>query len=142
VIRDLYVENSVGRALTETINRFTHNHGITAHFQHDVHPEMQRPQNGDEWWIEDIASRGMGILTQDSAILGVGQKQQGIISAERQAIIEHSAHVFALGDAKYTMWQKLRCVMTHWDAIDGMLGKQGPQAAILLLSRLGVETFS
>ena len=40
VIRDLYIENSVGRAVTETINRFTHNHGVTAHFQHDVHPEM------------------------------------------------------------------------------------------------------
>jgi hypothetical protein len=59
VIRELYVENGVGRALTETINRFTNNHGITAVFQHDVHPEMQRPQRGDEWWIEDIAARGM-----------------------------------------------------------------------------------
>ena len=55
MIRDLYVENSVGRALTDTINRFTRNHGVTAHFQHDIHPEMQRPQKGDEWWIADIA---------------------------------------------------------------------------------------
>lgn len=84
MIRDLYVENSVGRALTETINRFTRNHGVTAHFQHDIHPEMQRPQKGDEWWIADIAARGMAILTQDAAILGIRQKvQQGIMTAER-----------------------------------------------------------
>jgi hypothetical protein len=39
---------------------------------------MQRPQKGDEWWIADIASRGMAILTQDAAILGIRQRlQQG-----------------------------------------------------------------
>jgi hypothetical protein len=142
VIRDLYVENSVGRAVTETINRFTHNHGVTAHFQHDVHPEMQRPQEGDEWWIADIAGRGMAILTQDAAILGIQQKAQGTVTAERQAIIDHGAHVFALGDAKYTVWQKLRCVTTHWDRIDALLGTAGPQAATLLLSSFRVEEFS
>ncbi len=139
MIRDLYVENSVGRAVTETINRFTHNHGVTAHFQHDVHPEMQRPQEGDEWWIADIAARGMAILTQDGAILGIRQQTQGIITAERQAVTDHQAHVFALGDAKYTVWQKLRCVTTHWDRLDTLLGEAGPQAAILLLSTFRVE---
>jgi hypothetical protein len=93
VIRDLYIENSVGRAVTETINRFTHNHGVTAHFQHDVHPEMQRPQQGDEWWVADIAGRGMGILTQDAAILGIRPEAQGVITAERRAVIDNSAHV-------------------------------------------------
>jgi hypothetical protein len=89
VIRDLYVENSVGRALTDTINRFTQNHGVTAHFQHDIHPQMQRPQKGDEWWIADIAARGMAILTQDAAILGIRQRlQQGIVTAERQAVVD------------------------------------------------------
>jgi hypothetical protein len=141
VIRELYVENGVGRAITDTINRFSHNHGITAVFQHDIHPEMQRPQRGDEWWIEDIASRGMGILTQDAAILGIRQKQQGITTGERHAIIDHKAHVFALGDAKYTTWQKLRCVTTHWDTIDALLRVPGPQAATLLLSRPRIETF-
>jgi hypothetical protein len=139
VIRDLYIENSVGRAVTETINCFTHNHGVTAHFQHDVHPEMQRPQQGDEWWIADIAGRGMVILTQDAAILGIRQEAQGVITAERRAVIDNSAHVFALGDAKYTVWQKLRCVTTHWDRIDALLGQPGPRAAILLLSTFRVE---
>lgn len=141
MIRELYVENGVGRAPTETINRFTHNHGITAVFQHDVHPQMQRPQRGDEWWIEDIAGRGMGILTQDAAILGIEQKRQGITTGERQAIIDHAAHVFALGDAKYTVWQKLRCVTAHWDTIDRLLRQPGPQAATLLISKTRVETF-
>lgn len=142
MIRLLYVENGVGRGLTETINRFTHNHGITAVFQHDVHPQMQRPQRGDEWWIEDIAARGMGILTQDAAILGIEQKERhGLITPERHAIIDHAAHVFALGDAKYTMWQKLRCVTSHWDTIDTLLQQSGPQAATLLLSRTRLETF-
>ena len=84
MIRHLDVENSVGRALTDTINRFTRNHGVTAHFQHDIHPEMQRPQTGDEWWIADITARGMANLTQDAAILGIRQRaQQEIMTAER-----------------------------------------------------------
>jgi hypothetical protein len=100
VIRDLYVESSVGRALTDTINHFTRNHGVTACFQHDIRPEMQRHQKVDEWWIADIASRGMAILTQDAAILGIRQRlQQGIVTAERQAVVDNAAHVFAFGDA-------------------------------------------
>ncbi len=140
MIRDLYVENSVGRALTDTINRFTRNHGMTAHFQHDVHPEMQRPQKGDEWWIADIASRGMAILTQDAAILGIRQRlQQGIVTAERQAVVDNAAHVFAFGDAQYSQWQKLRCLLDHWDAIMALLDTLGPQAGVLHLSSFRVE---
>lgn len=140
MIRNLYVENSVGRALTDTINLFTHNHGVTAHFQHDIHPQMQRPQNGDEWWIEDIAARGMAILTQDAAILGLRQKrQQGIVTVERQAIISNGAHVLAFGDAKYTQWQKLRCLLAHWDGITKLLGTPGPRAGVLLISELRQE---
>jgi hypothetical protein len=142
VIRDLYVENSVGRDLTDTINRFTRNHGVTAHFQHDIHPEMQRPQKGDEWWIADIAARGMAILTQDASILGVRQRlQQGLVTAERQAIIDSGSHVVAFGDAKYTQWQKLRCVLSHWDAIAAILDKPGPQAGLLRLGSFRQETF-
>lgn len=141
MIRDLYVENSVGRALTDTINRFTRNHRVTAHFQHDIHPEMQRPQKGDEWWIADIAARGMAILTQDAAILGIRQMvQQGITTAERQAVVENAAHVFAFGDAKYTQWQKLRCLLGHWDAIVALLDTPGPQAGVLYLSSFRAET--
>jgi hypothetical protein len=141
VIRDLYVENSVGRALTDTINRFTHNDGVTAHFQHDIHPEMQRPQKGDEWWIADITARGMAILTQDASILGIRQKrQQGVVTPERQAVIDTGAHVLAFGDAKYTQWQKLRCVLNHWEAIAAMLDRPGPQAGLLHLSGFSKDT--
>jgi hypothetical protein len=48
----IYIENGVGRAVMEAINLFTPKHGVTAVWQHDVHPEMQRKQYGDEWWIE------------------------------------------------------------------------------------------
>jgi hypothetical protein len=67
--------------------------------------------------------------------------RQGITTGERQAIIDHAAHVFALGDAKYTVWQKLRCVTSHWDTIDRLLQQPGPQAATLLISRARVEVF-
>ncbi|HEY0344031.1 MAG TPA: hypothetical protein VGC59_05275 [Solirubrobacteraceae bacterium] len=45
----LYVENNVARALPDAINLFTHNHGWTAVWHHDIHREMQRRQYGDEW---------------------------------------------------------------------------------------------
>ena len=66
MISTLYVENGVGRAVGRAINVFSHKHGVTAVFQHDVHPGMTgRPQMGDEVWIEDVSKRGMAILTQD-----------------------------------------------------------------------------
>ncbi|HEX4466073.1 MAG TPA: hypothetical protein VH025_02710 [Solirubrobacteraceae bacterium] len=143
MIRQLYVENGVGRDVTDTINRFTHSHGVSAVFQHDVHPEMQRPQKGDEWWIEDIASRGMAIVTQDAAILGLAQKDRlGITTGERQAVIDHQAHIFALGSAKYTTWQKLACITRHWETIDGLLQLSGPQGVVLYLSETRMVAFS
>ena len=88
MITQLYVENGVGRAVMSAINLFTPKHGVTAVWQNDIHPQMQRPQNGDEWWIEDIAERGMAILTQDRAILGIQEAIQGIITGERRAVID------------------------------------------------------
>ena len=55
---------------------------------------------------------------------------------------EVAPEVFALGDAKYTMWQKLRCVTAHWDTMDRLLQQPGPQAATLLISKTRVERFS
>jgi hypothetical protein len=57
VISEIYVENGVGRAVMDAINLLTPKHRVTAVWQHDIHPEMQRKQKGDEWWIADIASR-------------------------------------------------------------------------------------
>ena len=126
----IYVENGVGRAVMEAINLFTPKHGVTAVWQHTVHPEMQRKQHGDEWWIEDIAQRDMAILTQDQAILR---------GPERQAIIDSGAKVLALGNARYTTWHKLRCVVQHWDAVETVLAAPGPKAIVLRLSGTTIE---
>ena len=48
MISQIYVENGVGRAAMDAINLFTVGHGVTAVWQHDVHPDMQRKQYGDE----------------------------------------------------------------------------------------------
>jgi hypothetical protein len=140
VITRLYVENNVGRDIMHVINLFTPRHGVTAVWQNDIHPQMQRPQNGDEWWIKDIAKRGMAILTQDRAILGIEQATQGIITGERQAVIDSQAHVIAFGNANYTTWDKLRCVVNHWDVVDTLLNDKGPQVATLLLSKVTIES--
>ncbi len=141
MIAEIYVENNVGREVTETINRFSESHGISAVFQHNIHPEMQRSQNGDEWWIKDIAGRGMAILTQDNRILGLKQLAQGTVTDERQAIIDSRAHVFALGKADYSIWDKMRCVARSWEVILRLLSEPGPQAATLLLSETRIESF-
>jgi hypothetical protein len=140
VITRIYVENNVGRAVMDAINLFTPKHGVTAVWQHDVHPQMQRKQKGDEWWIEDIAKKGMAVLTQDRTILGIEELAQGIVTGERQAVIDSRAHVIALGSAGYSTWNKLRCVVNHWDLVDTLLTEEGPQAAILLLSKATVES--
>jgi hypothetical protein len=124
----LYVENGVGRSIAQAINLFTPKHGVEAVFQHDIHPDMQRPQLGDEWWIKDITARGMAILTQDCVILD----RKG----ERQTVVESAARVVALGNAQYDVWQKLRCLVTHWEAIDALLRADGPAALTLWLSRV------
>jgi hypothetical protein len=135
VIKQLYIENGVGRAVMDAINLFTPKHGVTAVWQHDIHPQMQRKQEGDEWWIKDIAAKGMAALTQDRTILGVVEAAAGITSSERQAVIESEAHIVAFGNARYSTWDKLRCVVNHWDVIDQLLQLPGPRAVELFLSR-------
>lgn len=127
MITRLYVENGVGRAVMDAINMFTPKHGVTAFFQHTIHPGMQLAQNGDEWWIADCAARQMAILTQDAAILDV--------NSERQTVIDNDVKIFAFGRATYSTWEKLRCVVNHWEAIEDMLGAPGPQAGVMFLSR-------
>lgn len=135
MITKLYVENNVGRAVMDAINLFTPKHRVDAVWQHDIHPQMQRKQKGDEWWIEDIAKRGMAILTQDRTILGIQEAAQGVITGERQAVINSRAHVVALGSAGYSTWAKLRCIVNHWDVVDTLLNDAGPRAVTLLLSK-------
>lgn len=135
MIEQLYVENNVGRAVMDALNLFTPKHGLTAFWQHDIHPQMQRKQEGDEWWIKDIARKGMAILTQDQAILGIAQAADGHITSERQAVIDSRAHIIAFGQAQYSDWNKLRCLVNHWDAIEQLLQEDGPRAITLQLTR-------
>ncbi|MEV4419502.1 hypothetical protein AB0L40_05925 [Patulibacter sp. NPDC049589] len=123
MITDLYVENGVGRRVTDAISIFTGSHGITAHFQHDVHPAMQIAQEGDEWWIEDAVARGWAILTQDKSIL-----QQG---PEREVLKAAGGTLFALSRADFPMWEKFRCFAVSWPAVSAMLAASGPQAMVL-----------
>lgn len=74
----LYVENNVGVAFTEAFNKFSGTHGWGAQFQHWVHPGMQRPQKGDEWWIEDIARKGFALLTCDMAITNSDSEREAV----------------------------------------------------------------
>ncbi len=128
---ELYVENGVGRSIAKAINLFTPKHDVRAVFQADVHPEMQRPQKGDEWWIKDITKRGMTILTQDRVILS--------LDGERQTVIDSAARVVALGNAQYDTWQKLRCLVTHWDEVELVLRGDGPAGLTLWLSRADMD---
>lgn len=131
--RDIYVENGVGRAVMNGINLFTQKHGFTACFQHDLHPGMQRPQKGDEWWIRDVATRNMAILTQDCAILGN--------DGERAAMVDAGARVIALGKAEYSRWDKMRCIAIHWGRIEEIIAREGACAVTLWLSRYEVDDF-
>lgn len=129
----IYVENGVGRDVMKALNLFSHKHGVMACFQHDVHPEMQRRQFGDEWWIRDIAGRGMAILTQDCAILEN--------EAEREAVQDCGAKVIALGYAEYSVWDKMRCLAIHWKPIAEALTSDRGSSVKLFLSRYEIDTF-
>jgi hypothetical protein len=48
----------------------------------------------------------------------------------------------SFGDAKYSQWQKLRCLLRHWDAIAALLDTPGPQAGVLYLSSFRAEILS
>jgi hypothetical protein len=133
VIGHIYVENGVGKAVLHTVNLFQPHHGVLAVWQHDEHPQMQRAQNGDEWWITDVTARGMAILTQDRAILDDGP--------ERECVKRVGAHLLALGDAHYTTWNKMRAVVNNWDLVERVLRAPGPAAATLWLSKGEWETF-
>ena len=135
MITTIYVENGVGREVTDALNVFRPPldprarpvQRVNAEFQADVHKQMQRRQKGDDWWIRDVASRGMAILTQDRAILDDVD--------ERQAITASSAIVFALAKGDYTVWDKFRCVARNWSIISETLAESGPRGVVLWLSR-------
>lgn len=113
-----YVENGVGRRITEAINLFTTNHGCSAVVQHIVHPEMQDPQEGDEWWVTEMAERDHIILTKDLEMFRA--------ESERRAIIESRARIIGFARGNYTGWQMLGGLASHWSAIEPYLLLEGP----------------
>ncbi len=113
-----YVENGVGKRVTAAINLFTLNHGCTAVIQHDVHPQMQLPQQGDEWWIEDATKRGFVIITGD---LGIFR-----IESERATVARTQARIIGFARADYTAWQMLAGLTFHWNRLIEQLECQGP----------------
>jgi hypothetical protein len=113
-----YVENGVGRKVTDAINLFTKNHGCKAVVQHDVHPQMQIPQQGDEWWIEDATKQGYVIITGDLAIFRT--------PSERATVERTTARIIGYARADYTGWEKLAGLTSHWPRILEQLELAGP----------------
>ena len=113
-----YVENGVGRRVTDAINLFTANHGCEAIVQHDVHPQMQIPQQGDEWWIEDATKQGYVIVTGDLGIFRT--------ASERATVERTGARIIGYARANYTGWQKLAGLTSHWGRILDQLEQPGP----------------
>lgn len=114
----LYVENGVGRRVAEAINLFTANHGCLAAVQHDVHPQMQIAQTGDEWWIEEATKNGYVILTGDAGIFR---------TASELATVERTkARILVYARADYSQWQKLAGLAGHWNRIVDQLEVPGP----------------
>lgn len=108
----------MGRKVVDTINLFASNHGCEAVHQHDFHPQMQLPQQGVEWWIEDVTSRGFVIITGD---LGIFRTQ-----TERETVVRTSARIIGCARANYTGWQKLAGITSHWGRIEAQLALPGP----------------
>ena len=113
-----YIENGVGKRVAEAINVFTSNHGCSAVIQHAVHPQMQLPQQGDEWWIEDATTQGFVIVTGD---LGIFRTH-----SERATVERTRARVIGYARANYTGWQKLAGLTSHWTRITEQLEIPGP----------------
>ncbi len=113
-----YVENNVGLGFTRAFNEFSANHGWGAVFQNHIHPAMQRPQNGDEWWIEDIASKGYALLTCDLAITET--------ESEREALRRSGLRYAGFASAEYDGWTQMRALARHWERLKTELEQEGP----------------
>ena len=114
----LYVENNVGQRFTRAFNEFSANHGWCAVFQNHIHPGMQRPQKGDEWWLEDIASKGYALLTCDLAITET--------ESEREALRRSGLRFAGFASAEYDGWTQLRALARHWEKLKTEFEQGGP----------------
>jgi hypothetical protein len=107
----LYIENSVGRSVTDAFNKFRREHEWEAVFQHDMHPEMQERQTeGDSWWIREVTQAGFAIVSCDLAIV---ENEE-----ERQTVIDSEAQIVAFALASYNRWSMMRGICRHWLSIE------------------------
>jgi PIN like domain len=116
--RVLYVENNVGVAFTEAFNKFSDTHQWGAQFQNWVHPNMQRAQTGDEWWLKQIAGLGYALLTCDLAITES--------ESERDVVRQSGLRYAGFASAQYDGWTQMRAVATHWEALAREFEQGGP----------------
>lgn len=113
----LYIENSVGRAVTNAFNEFRKEHVWKATFQHDRHPQMQqRQEKGDSWWIEEVTTEGFAIVSCDLAIVETPE--------ELATVIDSGARVVAFALASYNRWDMMRGLCRHWRSIEGHLASR------------------
>jgi hypothetical protein len=127
----IYVENNVGLGFVRAFNEFSRNHGWGAVYQHHIHPGMQRPQNGDTWWIQQIADLGYALLTCDMAILSTED--------ERFAVLDSGLRYVGFASANYDGWTQMRVVSNHWDQLSSELSEPGPVIIRASISQLEVE---
>lgn len=117
----LYVENNVGRRFADTFNAFRRDHGCAAVYQAEVHRQMQRRQEGDEWWIREVSRLGWVIVTTDARILR--------LAIERQTFADEHARAIVLTTANDGAWLSIGRVANHWRRITSeVLERRGPIA--------------
>src|SRR5687768_6244594 len=121
--RWLYVENNVGKRFVRAFNAFTRSHKWTAVIQHEIHPQMQRPQRDDVWWITEVSASGYALLTCDRAIVST--------AIEREALRMANGRLVAFASAEYSGWQQMRAITGHWDAIARELDAGGPVIIVI-----------
>lgn len=116
--RVFYVENNVGLAMSQALTLFSASSGWGAVFQNHIHPSMQRAQNGDEWWLEQIGEMGYALLTCDMAIVNGG--------TERESVVDNGIRYVGFHSAQYDGWTQLRALTFHWDRLRAELEQPGP----------------
>jgi predicted nuclease of predicted toxin-antitoxin system len=117
-VTSFYIENGVGKRIVDAINLFAENHGCEAVIQHEVHPQIQLPQQGDEWWIEEATNAEFVIVTKDLDIFRT--------ASERATVERTRARVIGFARANYSGWQMLAGFASHWSAIEEHLAEPGP----------------
>lgn len=127
----IYVENNVGRGFVDAFNAFSESHGWGALFQHHIHPGMQRAQNGDVWWLQEVGRLGYALLTCDMAIVRNAE--------EREAVVESKLRYMGFASADYDGWTQMRVVTTHWEQLSRELAQEGPVIMRLAIGKVEVE---